>query len=308
MSLKRCSGRRSSAGFTLIELLVVIAIIAILIGLLIPAVQKVRAAAAKTSCSNNLKQIGLAMHMYQDGNQSLPPGWLCTNSLAPSPGWSWSLLILPYLEQGNLYNAINPDVSVTLAPTFSTAQMTALQTPVKTYICAGDNGAVLNTNFAPSPYCSKSNYVINRSLLGPDDASRPVFATVQGIPDGSSNTIMVGERDITKNTAAPAFIRSTSSSCSFEGRGGWSLNPQPPAGKTAFTTGDDQRLAFSSLHTGVCLFVFADGSVHAISNNIPGPPTSDANGNWTTFRIEVVNYPLQNLMNPKDGFTINYPY
>src|SRR5207247_1332011 len=101
------------AGFTLIELLVVIAIIAILIALLVPAVQKVRAAAARTQCMNNLKQIGLGMHMYQDQFRTLPPGWLTSSNgaVAPSPGWSWSLLILPLIEQGVIYNLINPNIS-----------------------------------------------------------------------------------------------------------------------------------------------------------------------------------------------------
>src|SRR5881275_1807597 len=126
--------------FTLIELLVVIAIIAVLIGLLLPAVQKVREAANRMSCTNNLKQIGLALHSYHDGMGFFPPGYLDGNTDPNStpdndvgPGWGWASFLLPYLEQGNIYKQINFNQGIGTGSNAAVAQMS-----LKVYLCPSD--------------------------------------------------------------------------------------------------------------------------------------------------------------------------
>jgi prepilin-type N-terminal cleavage/methylation domain-containing protein/prepilin-type processing-associated H-X9-DG protein len=276
-------GRRA---FTLIELLVVIAIIAILIGLLLPAVQKVREAAARMQCSNNLKQMGLAMHNYNDVYGKLPTGWVTSTANKPSPGWSWAVIILPFIEQDNLLKLMAPDLVTPNGPTVNAAT----QTPIKTYRCPSDPGNDTNPVYQSF---GRSAYIVNREVNGPDVNNNPASMAIQQIPDGSSNTILVGERDSIRNASA-VYVRSSASSASFEGRPGRGINIPNP---TPTTTGDCTRLGFNSLHTGGCNFLFGDGSIHFITQNIAADQSADA----CAFPAATGNFVLQNLIHPADG-------
>ena len=142
-------------GFTLVELLVVIAIIGILVGLLLPAVQAARAAARRMQCSNNLKQLGLAVHNYHDANKSFPSGFI-TNypagalntaammSVTQRTHWSWGAFVLPYIEQTALYNTLNPGQSSMDALLATPAGLAALTTPIPSFVCPSDTGPSLN--------------------------------------------------------------------------------------------------------------------------------------------------------------------
>lgn len=126
-------------GFTLIELLVVISIIAILIALLLPAVQQAREAARRTQCKNNLKQIGLALHNYHDVARAFPPGWIAVDDTgSPSAhegtsGVGWAAMILPYLEQGNIYSQFNASLPLT-----DPANAAFLRNQIPGYKCPSD--------------------------------------------------------------------------------------------------------------------------------------------------------------------------
>jgi prepilin-type N-terminal cleavage/methylation domain-containing protein/prepilin-type processing-associated H-X9-DG protein len=278
---------RFKRGFTLIELLVVIAIIAILIGLLLPAVQKVREAASRMRCQNNFKQMGLAFHNYNDTNGKLPTGWVTSNTVMPSPGWSWATIILPFVEQDNLLKQMAPDLTTPGGPTVNTLT----QTRLSVYRCSSDPGADTNPLYQSF---GRSNYVVNREVTGPDVNNRPTALAIQTISDGSSNTILIGERDSVNNNGA-VWHRSSTSSASFEGRPGRGLNIKNP---NPNSTGDCTRLGFNSLHSGGANFLFGDGSVRFVRDGIPANQASD----HCAYPAAAGNFAFQNLIHPNDGF------
>src|SRR5262249_20228304 len=136
--------------------LVVIAIIAVLIGLLLPAVQKVREAASRIRCAGNLKQVGLALHAYHDASGWFPPGHRDPRSSPDfGPGWGWAVYLLPYLEQDNLYRALRVDSSPLGGGANLVPATPLTQTPLSVFLCPSDSGPLTN------PYYDnhgKSNY------------------------------------------------------------------------------------------------------------------------------------------------------
>jgi prepilin-type N-terminal cleavage/methylation domain-containing protein/prepilin-type processing-associated H-X9-DG protein len=281
---------RDRRAFTLIELLVVIAIIATLIGLLLPAVQKVRESAARSKCQNNMKQIGLAMHLYHDNKNRLPAGWVVSRTVKPTPGWSWATVILPQIEQHSLFSQINPDLATPgLATVNSLTQM-----PVALYRCPADRGGETNPVYQS---LGMNNYVANREVVGPDINNNPAPMNLLGIQDGTSNTILIGERDSVRNTAA-VWVRSSISASSFEGRPGQGINiPNPtPTNATSCV-----RLGWSSLHPGGVNFLLADGSVRFVRDSIDTDQTAD----HCAFPAAFGNFTLQNLTHPSDGNAVS---
>ena len=188
--------------FTLIELLVVIAIIAVLIGLLLPAVQKVREAASRIKCANNLKQIGLAMHNYIDSNQTLPPNGLFVytgGAMVQSSPWSAASRILPFIEQENLFRNIDFTTNYSTQPGITSKR-------VATYICPSE---INDTGSGSDPTFGNKNYTIDYAVnLGSWGVLTKKATGVQGsdgafspnrgykptdFTDGMSNTLGLSE-------------------------------------------------------------------------------------------------------------------
>ena len=281
--------RRSA--FTLIELLVVIAIIAILIALLVPAVQKVRAAAAKTQCSNNLKQQGLGLHNYHGTKKVFPPAYKTTTA-AVSPGWGWGAFIMPFIDQLPLYDSLNPENTAFNAANPAATPTALQQTALAVYRCPANAAPDLN---AQRYHFGTSNY---RAVAGP--VTIPNFSENQDfqgvmyqnsaikiaqITDGTSNTLALGECVLDLDSAQKRY------GAIWAGMTGRSTVQIPigarvsdvmwwiddgattgPGGVTYLINGTSPQ-AFSSVHGGGAYFAYCDGTVRYFRDDPSAMPT-----------------------------------
>jgi prepilin-type N-terminal cleavage/methylation domain-containing protein/prepilin-type processing-associated H-X9-DG protein len=269
------SSRSRPSGFTLIELLVVISIIGVLIALLLPAVQRAREAARRIQCVNNLKQIGLALHSYQDAHGCLPSGY--TYALGYQwGGFGWATMILPGVEQKSLFNAANFDL-----PLWSDANTTVATTAINFYLCPSDETSQ-GRSLVRDPYkYAMASYV---GSFGPGDLdvqpedrrglfSRNSCTKFAEVTDGLSQTLAVAERH---NGKFPKVIGSEGHVFAETVWVGAIMEDYKDAHghTTLFVTGhtptspsfDDQDAA--SRHDGGTNFAFLDGSVRFIKNSI----------------------------------------
>ena len=273
------------SGFTLIELLVVIAIIGVLVGLLLPAVQQAREAARRISCTNHLKQIGLAVALHADAQKHFPSG----RKTRDPYDVSWAFRLLPFLEQSQIFNARNPDTTV---PCWDSSNATAFRTPVDTFYCPSRRSPAADRNFdnnnqppvaegigvaAGGDYSACGGTYFNYatpSTGGPDPKRAGVIHTFSEVrpaqvTDGLSTTMVIGDRHIPPAIAGAGVMEhyNQGDTAVFVSDTPHTLFRDTARG-LASSLRDTNNRKFGSLHPGVTVFVMCDGHVEAMSNDM----------------------------------------
>jgi prepilin-type N-terminal cleavage/methylation domain-containing protein len=304
--MSRTDSLRSPRAFTLIELLVVIAIIVILIGLLLPAVQKVREAASKVKCANNLKQMGLAIHTYSSNNNTLPPLFAqYTTQGAPQfqyAGWL-HFTLLPYVDQNGIFqqgvawcisknSGDTPDAPI-VGGTIQTVN-------VPLFGCPSD-GTLVNGISSGNTSWSGTSYGANAQLFGAAGVNgcRVPTYTIGNIPDGNSTTLGLAE----------VWAGCVNGSHSYGRLWSWNGNDQswnpevgfnstyygynpdptwssPPQFNIAPNSGQCDRARSQAIHPGIVNALMMDGSVHVIGSGV-------SSASWV------------NALNPADGLNLD---
>lgn len=287
-------------GFTLVELLVVIAIIGVLVGLLLPAVQAAREAARRMQCSNNLKQMGLAMHNYHDTYKRFPAGgnWKTPwgvvagrgNRPARGNGWAWTSAILPFVEQSSIYNQLNFNNRIPEQPNrlLMSARLSIAKCPSATQAEHIQIGNATSAFGFVDPGMTTTNYVgcagsfVQSAYYDqPEDRKNGIlfedsYLNFGSITDGTSNTLMIGETVHYGTGTGASFLWDPNWFGRFSaGTDGRADAPESLMRVGQFRTNlprtaadNDKRNSFSSRHTGGSQFALADGSVHFVSETI----------------------------------------
>ena len=294
--LARRSFPRARRAFTLVELLVVIAIIGILVALLLPAIQAAREAARRTQCTNNLKQIGLSIHLFHDTQKSMPPSYLTGVGHA-----TWLVLIFPYLEEGNLYKISN------ISPSYYVLPNEVIQTQIAIYVCPSHRGlgGLSTSGDARGPIGHRPGALADYDSSG-GDGTEPFYPNLGNgvmkkatgyeltgtdptwkcsnwksnrefkiITDGLSKTLMIGEKHVfqghdgERDFGDNAYMNDDGAAAAVSLAG-----PDFPLASSPSDPNivdDARKWTFGSYHAGGTVqFVMADGSVQAIPPEIDG--------------------------------------